>query len=382
MSEVSALRTRVSVAAFFFVSGFGFASFASRIADLQQKLHLSNAALGSALFVMPLGLLFTMPFTNYLLGKHGSRKVMLAGCIGYSVFLCCIGFATQTWQFAVGLFLFGASRNLMNIPINAQGVGVQNLYNKSIISSFHGIWSVSGFLAASLGGYMIKDAIGTEIHFLIVALLLLAIVSIFYKHTYKHDLPTGDKKKMFSVPNGNLLKIGLIAFTVMSCEGTMYDWSSVYFKKVVQAVPAHQAWGYIAFTIAVSSARFVGDWFVNKFGVKKILLACGSFTALGFFVSAFFPTMNTAILGFALIGIGVSCVVPFTMSLAGKFAGNLPLGQAIASISTIGYFGFLIGPPLMGYIAEWKNLQWSFGFSGLMAIAMVILVKNINLKKG
>ncbi len=379
---ISPQKTRIAVAAFFFVSGFGFATWASRIPALQQKLHLSEAELGTALFAMPLGLMLTLPLTSFLLGKFSSRSIMLLGSVAYSILLIVLAFVNTNWQFILLLFLFGASRNLMNIPVNAQSVGVQKLYSKSIISSFHGVWSLAGFVGASFGGLMILKQVDTATHFIVVSIITLVVMGFFYKNTYHDDKPvaTTEKRKAFSLPNKALLKIGLIAFACMACEGTMYDWSGVYFAKVVQASVQYQAVGYITYMCAVTCGRFVADYCINNFGIKRVLEASAVLIFIGILLAVIFPNIIVASIGFALTGLGVSSIIPLSMRIAGSNAGNQTSGQAIASVSTVSYFGFLLGPPVIGYIGELANLRWSFSLSAVAAVGILLLLRKINFK--
>ena len=162
-------QIRIAVAAMFFVSGFGFSSFASRIPTIQQNLHINEAQLGTALFAIPFGLICMLPITGYLLGKYESRYGLMIGSFFYNVCLCLLGFVTNMWQLMAVLFIFGGSRNLMNIAVNAQSLGVQKLYSKSIITTFHGIWSITGFVGGFIGGQMISHDISPAFHFEIVS---------------------------------------------------------------------------------------------------------------------------------------------------------------------------------------------------------------------
>jgi MFS family permease len=376
-------QLRYGVAAFFFVSGFGFASWASRIPTLQQKLHLNDAQLGTALFAAPLGLILTLPITGIFLQKYSSRYIMLIGSILYNVLLFSLGFVTNNWQFMGLLFLFGISRNLMNIPVNTQSVGVQKLFSKSIISTFHGIWSISGFAAAAVGGWMISKDITPAWHFFVVGVFSLIIMLIAYKHTVRSDVKktheVGSKVSWFNLPDRALLKIGLIAFACMACEGIMYDWSGIYFQKIVQAPKALLAAGYIAFMSASSTGRFLGDWMINKVGTKKVLQGCSCFIVIGLLLSISFPFVIPATIGFLFVGLGVSCIIPLTMALAGRSSTRAP-GVAIASVASVSYLGFLLGPPAIGYVAEVANLRWSFAMGVVMALAMLVLVTKMKIK--
>ncbi len=370
---------RIAVAIFFFVSGFGFASFASRIPSIQHQIGLSEAALGTVLFAMPLGLICTLPITGHLLGKYSSRYILLLGSVMYNVILCLIGLVHTPLQLAVMLFFFGVARNLMNISVNAQSVGVQGFYKNSIVTTFHGVWSLSGFAGAAVGGWMIGHDVTTTIHFAIVGLICLLAMAIAFKNTVGNDVKkqAETKRVLFHFPEGKLLNLSLIAFGCMACEGIMFDWSGIYFQKVLQ-VPKHLiTTGYVAFMSAAAVARFAGDWVVNKIGTQKVLQLGSCSIIIGLTIAVTFPYLYPATLGFVFVGLGISCIVPLIMALAGKTSSK-SAGVAIASISTVSYFGFLLGPPIIGYIAEVANLRWSFSLGIMLGIMMLILLRSFS----
>lgn len=179
-------KVRVAITIFFFISGFGYASWASRIPSVQQQLHLNEAQLGAILFAMPIGLMLTMPFTSYLLRRINSRKIVLIGALSFNIVLSLPGFATHVWQLAAILFCFGMSRNLFNLSLNAQAVGVQKLYSQSIMTTFHGMWSMAGFAGAAFGFLMVKFNIATGYHLSAVSAALIICILYFYRDTL-HD---------------------------------------------------------------------------------------------------------------------------------------------------------------------------------------------------
>jgi len=171
---------RIAIAVFFFVSGFGFSTWASRIPIIQQHLALNEAQLGWVLFALPAGLMVTLPFTGMLLSRYNGRYVMIAGAIVFNLMLVMIGLVTATWQLIIILFFFGCSRNLFNISLNAQSIAVQKMYSRSIIATFHGIWSLAGFGGAALGALMVAMNQQPFIHFLVVAVVLTALLVCFF----------------------------------------------------------------------------------------------------------------------------------------------------------------------------------------------------------
>jgi MFS family permease len=378
MDSVSPRKSRIATAVFFFVSGFGFSSWASRIPTIQQNLHLSEGKLGGVLFALPAGLMCTLPVTGYLLRRFSSRYIMMTGAVLFNIMLCLVGFAQHTWQLVLLLFFFGSSRNLFNISANAQSIGVQKLYDRSIIATFHGIWSVAGFAAAAIGSLVVSFSIHPSWHFLFVAIILTSLCAFFFRDTV-HQRPQPHErleKTKFRIPDKALLKLGFICFASMACEGTMYDWSAIYLKKAVHASKEMATAGYAVYMVAMMLGRFTGDKLANKIGVKAMLQYSGLFILTGLLLAAAFPYTITTGLGFMMTGFGVSCVVPMVFSMAGKIK-HMSGGPAIAGVSTIGYFGFLIVPPTVGFIAEQFNLRWSMALIALFGALITWLVSEL-----
>jgi MFS family permease len=370
-------QLRLANAVFFFISGFGYASWASRIPTIQRQLHLNEAQLGGILFAMPIGLMLTLPVTGRLLSSFSSRRVMLFGALFFSVVLALIGFTQNVWQLVLVLFCLGVSRNLFNISTNAQAVGVQALYDKSIMATFHGIWSLAGFVGAAVGYFMVLYSIGTAYHLLGVSILLVIFTLWFISGTiYQEPIPQV-RKKLFTLPEKSLISFSLICFASMACENTMYDWSGIYFEKVIHAPKAIATEGFVVYMIAMTLGRFCGDAAVNRFGIKSLLKFSGVFIFAGLLISVLLPFKMTAYAGFILVGLGVSCIVPMVFQMAGK-STTMSSGTALASISSIGYLGFLIVPPFIGFIAQAAGLRWSFGLISILGALIVWMVYNIN----
>ena len=364
-----ALRIRISLLFFFF--GFVFATWASRIPSIQQRLHLSEAGLGAVLLAMPVGSFLTLPFSGYLTSKIGSRKVVIIASLVYCFLLAAIGFSEAVWQLTICLFLFGSSGNMMNIAINTQAIALEKLYQRIIISSFHGMWSIAGLFAASLGTYFIGRGLKVGYHFLAVSMLAL-IAFLFAASRLLHEASKpGERRPFFTKPDKAFWGLGLIAFCSMICQGAMFDWSGVYFKKVVTNRPEFIGIGYTAFMISMTTIRFVTDWFTHRIGFRQIIVLCGLFTTTGLIIAVAFPYLLPATLGLLLVGIGVSPTVPLVFSAAAK-SGILPAPIAIAAVSSIGMIGLLIGPPIIGFIAGFTSLKISFVVLSFFGLAIVI----------
>jgi MFS family permease len=375
----AAVRTprsyRIACAFFFFISGFGYSSWASRIPSIKQQLHLNEAQLGAVLFALPIGLMATMPLTGWLLRKFSSRSIMMIGAVFYNLVICLPGFTGYLWQLALVLLMFGSARNLLNIATNAQGVEVQALHSKSIMTSFHGIWSLAGFSGAALGYFMVKFNVAPGYHLLGVSIVLL-ILSIYAYPKNLHQEPSREVKPLFSLPDKTLMRFAFITFASMACENTMYDWSSIYFQNAIHGSKAAATAAFVIYMVAMTTGRFLGDKMVTRYGINRLLNYSGICIFIGLMLAVLFPYEVTVDLGFIFVGFGVCCIVPLVYSLAGR-SKTMSSATALASVSTIGYLGFLIVPPFVGFVAQLAGLRWSFGAIALLGGMVVWLVRGI-----
>ena len=372
-------RVRIAVALFYFSMGLCFASWASRIPDIKTLLHLNDAAFGSILFALPVGQFLMMTFSGKLVTHYGSRKVLLFALPVYTICLSNIGLVSHGWQLAIALFMFGISGNLCNISINTQGVQAEKLYNRSIMASFHGGWSIAGFTGALIGLVMINLKVAPYTHFWIVILIVWIIVwrnnqfLVPFQATMDQE---GPRRKFFSKPDSTLLQLGIIGFCSMASEGAMFDWSGIYFKDVVKAPPSLVILGYISFMIMMALGRFIADRLIVKFGRKHLLQVSGVMISTGLFISVLFPTLIASTLGFMMVGLGVSSIVPTVYSTAGK-NGKVAPGIALATVSSVSFLGFLMGPPLIGYISAAAGLRYSFAVIGIFGLCITFLVSKL-----
>ena len=369
-------QIRIANAMFFFISGFGYTTWTSRIVYIQQSLHLNEAQLGAALFAMPIGLMATMPITGRLLSTFSSSRIMMIGAIAFNLMLGLLGFTSFYWQFIAVLFFFGSSRNLLNLSMNTQSVGVQALYKKSIITTFHGVWSFAGFSGSVFSLVMAYFKVSSTWHLMVVSLGLCVIALLAWPNTLHQKPEPQERKPIFSLPDKALLKFALICFASMACENVMYDWSGVYIHKAVHATKVMATASFVIFMITITIGRFAGDRLVNKKGIKFVLQNSGILIVAGFAMAIAFPYPIPAIAGYALIGLGVSCMVPLVFSMAGK-SKTMSGGPAIAAVSTVGYLGFLLVPPLVGFVAQAANLRWAFGFIALLGLVIVWMTSKI-----
>jgi MFS family permease len=370
------MRLRFAVSVFYFCQGLCFSSWASRIPDIKSALHLSEADLGTVLLGLPAGQLMMMSFSGRLVTKYGSRNMLSLGAFLYALELINLGWASSKWQLAAALFIFGLCGNLCNISVNTQAIGVEKIYKRSVMTSFHGAWSTAGFTGAMIGLMMMAFHLAPLTHFMIVTALVIIATITARKYTLPGKDTGAPVKKFFARPDPQLIQLGVIGFCSMATEGAMFDWSGVYFKQVVKVPPALVTLGYASFMIMMATGRFTGDFIITKHGRKRTLQISGIAIATGLLTAVFFPYIVTATIGFLIVGFGVSSVVPTVYSTAGRLSNTSP-GMALASVASISFLGFLMGPPLIGYVAQAAGLQYSFAIIALIGFSITLMVSRL-----
>jgi MFS family permease len=367
---------RIAVSAFFFLAGLCFSSWASRIPNIQQRLHLDNASLGGVLLGLPVGLMISLPLAGWLVAKFGSRPVAISAATLYVCTLPVLGLVGAVWQLVACLFVFGMGGNMLNISMNTQAVGTESLYGRTIMASYHGLWSLAGFAGASIGNAFIGLGWQPWQHFLVITALSILIIALASGNLIAQDSGAGENRPIFAKPDRSIINLGIIAFCSMICEGAMFDWSNVYFQKVIFPPKVLAGIGLTAFMSTMASGRFLGDWLATKWGIRRILQLSGSLTASGLLVAIIFPSLLPALLGFLMVGAGVSSVVPLVYSAAGRSKVLSP-GVALAAVSTIGYLGFLFGPPFIGFIAQASSLRVSLGLIAILGSVIALFASRV-----
>ncbi len=374
-------RVRFATALFFFGMGFCFATWASRIPDLKLSLNLSEADLGTILFALPIGQLIAMPLSGKIVAKYGSRKIAIFGLLSYAFFLTLLGLPTQSWQLGLGLFLFGFFGNFCNIAVNTQGVYTQQLFKKPIMGSFHGSWSLAGFSGALVALILLYFKLNPFQHFVIVFGIIILLIAFNYRYLVETSTNIIEKKEQvsfFKIQDKSLIWLGVISFCCMASEGIMFDWSGVYFKEIVKAPGSLVVLGYTSFMVTMAIGRFLSDILVGKFGPRKVLIVSGFVISIGLYMAVLFPNLIACTLAFMLVGFGVSNVIPIVFNEAGK-SKKVSTSIALTTVSSISFIGFLVGPPVIGYIADLTSLKYSFAFIGVFGVFISMLTFKLKL---
>lgn len=368
---------RWKLAGYFFISGLLTASWTSRIPDVQEKLGLGNAQLGSVLFAVPVGLITGLAVASWLVALYGSRRVMLVSCLLSALLLALTGLVSSALLLVPVLWLLGLCRTVFNLAANTNAIEVQRLYQKPIVSTFHGVWSMACFAAAGISTGMIVLGVAPQFHLPGIALVAAAVALTLFEKNAEHTAPK-ERPPFFVMPDRYLFLLGLMALCAMLCEGAVFDWSVNYFEKVVKAKTSLRTAGYLSFIITMAAGRLAGDRLIHRFGAPRLLLLNGVLMASGFFLAAAFPYVLPAVVGFSLIGAGSSVLVPVIYLLASR-TKKMATGYALSSVTLIGYAGFLAGPLLMGNVTQRFGMPAAFfmlSVAGLLLTALAARVQK------
>jgi MFS family permease len=370
MAELAiSLKTRrIILSGYFFLTGICFSSWASRIPDIKMQLALSDGSFGGLLFFLPIGSFLGIPISGSLTAKHGSKIIVSIAALIYPLTLVFLGIATNTTQLAICLFLFGMAGNLFNVSVNTQAAALSKHFDKSITSTFHGFWSLAGFTGGLLGGFFVAKSISPLQQFLSVAIVGWVFLIFSRKYLLPGEKSTQAVSKMWTKPSPLLMQFGLVSLSNMICEGMMFDWSGLYFQHVVKVSAQFRTVGYISFMACMTTGRMFADALINYWGARKQLMLSGLIVSLGLIIAVSYPHLIVSSIGFMLVGFGVSSVIPTIYGTIGRNAAPGRASIDLASVSSIGFFGFLIGPPIIGFLSQAIGLRWAFLSVALLGI--------------
>ena len=371
---------RVGVAILFFLNGMSFATWATRIPAVQARLALTPGELGLTLFGTAAGALVAMNLSGYLAARFGSRSVTTIAALSLCLMLPLLALAPTLPALVTTLVLFGASNGSMDVAMNTQAVAVERQYGRPILNSFHACYSFGGLVGALVGGFVASHGIAPLPHFLGIALLctiltLSAARSLLPTHTDAQRTGVA-----FARPTRAILALGLVAFCVVLGEGAIADWSAIYLNGTLRTGAGLAAAGYAAFSVVMAVGRGVGDPLTARLGPRTMVRLGGLVAALGLTLALVVNWIPIALLGFGLVGAGFSVVFPLTLSAAGR-TSKQAAGSAIAAVATCGYVGFLVGPPVIGFVADVLSLRIALGFVVLLSLCAAVFARAVGSDK-
>jgi fucose permease len=364
-SAASLFRARAGVSAVFFLNGFGYGSWVPRIAEIQAKLSLSEGQLGLALFMAALGALLAMPLAGAAAHRCGSRAATAVTVVLFGLGLPGLALAPTLLGLGLALLFLGAAAGALDVSMNAQGVAVEKRHWRPIMSSLHGMFSVGGMTGAAATGLIAGAGVPLLPHLAGIATLVVVIGAVACRPLLPAAAEGDAGGPGFARPSLGILSPGIVALACLLSEGAVADWSAVYLSSSLGAGTAMAAAAFAAFSMMMAAGRFAGDALVARIGGDIVVRTGGALAAAGLALTLVIGHPVVAVIGFGLVGAGISCVFPVVLSSAAR-APDLPPSAAIAAVCTVGYFGFLLGPPMIGGLAELVGLP--------AALALVVLL--------
>ncbi|MCP9767165.1 MFS transporter [Lacihabitans sp. LS3-19] len=380
------LKNRIAISSYFFVNGFLYANLMARLPLLQQNLNISNSLLGTLLFMVAIGSLATMPFTGWLSTRIGTHAIARNTGLLFCIVLPFITLVPNVILAAVAMFFIGSFMGSMDVSMNGQAVYVERLWGKPIITSFHAVFSIGMALGAAAGSLFSYYTVPLFQHILSVSFFCMVLVysaSFFLINDKESNVAQQNEEggSSFRWPTKAIVPLGLIAFCCMIGEGSMTDWTAIYMTKVVGENATFAALAFGLYATGMTIGRLFGDRLAQYFGYRKLLIYDALLSFSGLLIALVYVSVPTTLLGFFVVGLGVASIVPIIFSLAGNTPGVNP-AVGIAMATTIGYTGFFVGPPSIGYISDAAGLRLGLGFSLLLFSLMLVLIfKYIEVKK-
>ena len=369
------LATRVVITLFFLADGLLIGSWAARIPAVQDQAELTNAQLGLALFAMSLGALLAMPVAGWLGERIGSRAVLITALIGGGASLFFASLAGGLGELAAALLAFGAGFGVINVSANAQGLALERRYDRSILSSFHAAFSAGALAGAGFGAIAAGAEIAPRTHFGALVLVLAVAGLATGPWLLARDGGARPRARILVRPRRALLLLGAAAFFTMLAEGAAADWSAVYLSDSLGAAAAVAALGYTGFSLAMAASRTVGDRLNGRFGPVALARGGGLLAATGLTLALVVGSTPAALAGFAAMGAGLGVIVPVLFRAAGSTAG-VSAGVGVAVVSTIGWLGFLAGPPAIGFVASALGLRSALSIVVLATMMVALLSRS------
>jgi MFS family permease len=403
-------RVRAAITAFFAMDGFVFASWAVRIPAVKASVGASPATLGIALLGVSVGAIATMALTGALCRRFGSPRLIVASAVWLSLTLLLPALARSAIVLGLGLAVFGIGYGGLNVAMNSLAVDLVAVLRRPVMPSFHAAWSLGGLAGAALGG-LAAPALTPLTHFALVGLFGLAVSAVCGPVVLRTHLPVahpgtaenaapasgpgGDgsiagtvaAEAEAEVPNGigshpaatprsgvwrAVLLLGVIALCSTYGEGAVSDWGALHLREDLGAASGLAAAGYAAFALAEACGRLAGSTLLARLGQTRVLVYGGVATFAGMIAAALSPVLPLALAGFALAGLGVANAFPTAMARVGILAGP----HGVATASTLGYAGFLLGPPAIGFLAGALSLPAALTTVSLLAIVAVVLART------
>ena len=359
------MSTRVA----FFIAGFGIAAWAPLVPYAKARAGLDEGTLGLLLLCLGVGSIIAMPLAGLLATRFGCRRVVSAGVLLICAALPLLATVSSIPALIAALFMFGAGLGTVDSTVNLQAVIVERASGQTMMSGFHGLFSLGGIVGAA----GVSALLGLGVSPLGATLVVNVMLIVALLKAAPHLLPYGSESSgpAFAVPHGIVLFIGMMCFIVFLTEGAVLDWSAVFLASERGIDTAYAGLGYAAFALTMTAGRLTGDAIVRRLGATKVMVFGGLTAAVGLALATFAPSWQAALVGYALVGAGCSNIVPVLYTAVGKQT-VMPESIAVPAITTLGYAGILAGPALIGFVAHGSSLSFAFGLMAVLLVAVAI----------
>ncbi|MGO1054681.1 MFS transporter [Crossiella sp. CA198] len=377
LAPARAARTaRLMLSGVFTLHAMVFATWTPYIPLVKAKLALSDGQLGIALLGGPVGALLAILCTGALVSWLGSRKVMVITAIGYGLSAGLLGLADSLAGLFIALAVWGAFQGSLDVAMNAQAVLVERQYGRSVMSSFHACWSLGAAAGGALGGLAIAFGLSLTTQMLLVGVVALIFVPATTGLALDGDRSAKHERKekggvSFPLKDAKLLALGALMLAAVLCEGAAAEWSALYMKENLGTSPAFAGFAFSAFALSMFLGRAMGDRWVSRFGGRAVVGTLASVAVVVFTAALLIGHPWAAMLGFATLGLGVACAVPVVFSSAAALPGR-HAAQAIAAVSAAAWPGFLLGPPMIGGLAQAFTLPVALFVLPLLCVGVVL----------
>lgn len=356
-----------------------FGSWATRIPDMKESLSLSQAELGLVLLGAPIGALCIMPIAGWVISKTGLGKSILLSTLLHVIAAFLPAFGWSFWSLGLMLFLFGYTNSLMDIAMNSGAAKVEKDLKRPIMATCHGMWSLGAVLGSGLGSVVVGLEILPAYHLMTTSGIALIVLLVSFSTVGRLEESRQHGDKVFALPKGALLVLAIMAFCILLSEGAIADWSAVYMKEELNSNLYLTGIAYAGFSLLMALGRLTGDGLIPLFGKGRIVIAGGIISAIGLAIGLIFHSPFVVIVGLSITGLGYSCIVPILFISAANQPGYTP-GTGIAAVTTLGYTGFLVGPPFIGFLAEAFSLTIGLSFVVICSFAVSLLALTLKFR--
>jgi len=364
-----ALRTQ------FFVMGVLFATWGVHVPIVKAHYGLGEQALALAMLASGVGALAALAYAGRIVGRYGPRAIAAAmGCVS-CVAIASLEVSTQYAALLVVMLVFGSFGSLFDVSLSTEASEIERLTGKPLMSGFHGMFSLGGMAGAGLGSAVPALGLSPQAHLLTATGACALAVLVASRAMLPVPDHAGEEKHPLSLPRGPLMLLGVLAAMGLIAEGAIYDWSVLFMKQERASDASTAALAYASFSAAMAAGRFAGDWVRARVVPRRLLRASGALAAAGMALTLAVPSPNVALIGYALVGLGLSNVVPMLFSAASQVPGVSP-AHGIAAVSGVGYLGMMAGPPLIGLIAEHTSLT-----TGLLVVVVFAVFMGLSAKR-